>query len=362
VAIGLCVIFPACGSQPPVAERSNGTDDEIIVRVDPRVELFSTIHRLAGTGQYDSNELQGYIRDVEEHFGSFRDHRAVALARELRRTHSLDGNSPMALAVYLTDPPELEGRATLNPPPDDLDRRWTADTIPGFLEAAREFVRDTDFQSFFDTHHDLYAYSVANLRSMLTDTNMLPWFQDFFGYQPDDFVIILGLQNGTCNYGASVTLEKGHREFNSLLGASRPDRNGAPRYQRRWHLPIIVHEFCHSYTNPLVDRHKESLREAGESLFPHLKAQLGRWGYNTWFVMMYEYLTRACVLRYLAANESERAAEDRIRVDEEAGFPGIRGLASLLGEYETQRDAYSDLDAFMPRIAAYFAGFAESFR
>jgi len=362
IIVGLCIFSFGCGSQPSVVEHSNSTDDRIVVRVDPRVELFSAIHRLAETGQYDSHELPGYIRDDDEHFGSYRDHRAVGLARELRRTHGLDGNSPMALAVYLTEPPELKERAPLIPPPDDLDRRWTADAIFRFLEAAREFSLDSDFKSFFEAHRDLYANSVENLRSTLKDTNMLPWFQEFFGYQPDGFVIILGLQNGTCNYGASVTLENGNREFNSLLGASRPDSRGAPRYPRRWFLPIIVHEFCHSYANPLIDRHTESLQDAGERLFPRLESQIRRRGYNYWFVMMYEYLTRACVIRYLVAHEGESAVEDRIREDERAGFPGIRGLAALLGEYETQREAYPVLDAFMPRIAEYFAGFAESFR
>ena len=98
------------------------TGEEISISVDPRVELFSTIHRLAGTHQYDDNHLPGYIRDVEDHFGRFRDHRAVRLAVELRESHNLDGNSPMALAVYLTDPPGLEGRGPLLPPPERAGR------------------------------------------------------------------------------------------------------------------------------------------------------------------------------------------------------------------------------------------------
>jgi hypothetical protein len=358
--LGFVIGILACGSGHADDGHPIGADSKIVIRVDPRVELFSTIHRLAGTNQYDTNELPGYIREVEGYFGPFRDHPAVRLAQDLRGTHHLDGNSPMALAVYLTNPPELKGRASLIPPPPDLDPRWTADAIPRFLAAVRRFAHDTDFRSFFDDHREFYELSVANLHATLKDTDVIPWFRDFFGYRPDDFVIILGLQNGICNYGASVTLHNGKKEFNSLLGGSRPDRKGAPRYPRRGYLPIIVHEFCHSYANPLVDRHKEALREAGEKLFPLLKKQLSRQGYNTWFVMMCEYLTRACVLRYLAANEDEDDVETRVREDERSGFPGIRALAALLEDYETRRATYPDLDSFLPRIVEHFDRYVET--
>lgn len=357
----LCLLFIVCYSRPDEPMKSNDPGPGIPIRVDPRVELFSTIHRLAGTGQYDSNELPEYIRDVEEYFGPYRDHRAVQLAIELRESHRLDGNSPMAIAVYLTDPPSLEGRALLIPPPDDLDRRWTRDVIPIFLEAARDFARKSDFLSFFNAHRPLYDHAVQNLRSTLKDTDLMSWFQEYFGYQPDDYVIIIGFQNGTCNYGSSVTLEDGRREFNSLLGANRPDRNGAPQYPRGV-IPIIVHEFCHSYVNPLVDRHTDILQEAGEAIFPHLKENLRRWGYNYWYVMTDEYLVRACVIRYLYSKEGEKSARKKITEDERAGFPGIRDLAELLGEYEERREEYPDMESFLPRIAAYFERYAASLK
>lgn len=326
----------------------------IPVCVDPRIELFSTIHRLAGTGQYDENQLPHYIADVEAWFGPFREHEAVQLAIRLRETHNLDGNSPMALAVYLNDPPALEGRAALNPTPSDLDPRWTAEVIPLFLEAARKFAIDTDFKRFFESHRLLYDQAVLNLQKTLEGKDILAWFEEYFGYQPDSYVIILGLQNGSCNYGSSVTFEDGRREFQSILGASRPDNSGAPQYPSDWYIPTIVHEFCHSYINPLVDQYREVLRESGELIFPAHKEKLSQSGYNHWYVMMYEYLTRACVIRYLTTVEGVHAASQQMKWDERYGFPAINGLVDLLNDYENNRDTYPQMEAFMPQIAAFF--------
>ena len=339
---------------PPAREH------EIPILVSPQVELFSTIHRLAGTGQYDEHWLPAYTREVEKRFTPFRKHRAVRLAVRLRGSHHLDGNSPMALASYLNEPPALRERARLIPPPDDLDPRWTADSIPIALDAAREFARDTDFMAFFQDHQPFYQKAVENLRSTLRDTDILTWFEKFFGYRAENYVIILGLQNGTCNYGQSVTIPDGTREFISILGARDPGPEGAPRYPENWFIPIIVHEFCHSYINPIVDRNRERLKDAGRAIFPRLKDKLRERGYNFWHVMMYEYLVRACTIRYLAAEKGAAAVHRQISYDTRAGFPGIQKLSELLIEYEKQRDRYPDLDSFIPRIADYFEDLSAS--
>ncbi len=352
----ICILLVSITCKPITGnqEKTEAISSSITISVDPRIELFSTIHRLAETGQYNENELPGYIADVEAWFGPYRDHEAVQLAIQLRETHNLDGNSPMALAAYLTDPPALEGRASLNPPPEDLDPRWTSDVIPAFLEAARKFAVETNFNRFFEAHRSLYGQAVFNLQTTLKGKDILPWFKEYFGYQPDDYAIILGLQNGSCNYGSSVTLEDGKREFQSILGASQPDITGAPQYPADWYIPTIVHEFCHSYVNPLVDQYREMLRESGELMFPSHKEKLSQSGYNYWHVMMYEYLTRACVVRYIYANEGSIAASRRMKWDERYGFPAIEGLVDLLNDYENQRDKYPHLEAFMPVIAEYF--------
>jgi hypothetical protein len=357
-----CLFVSACGHSPPAPMGSETPLDRINIRVDPRVELFSTIHRLAGTGQYDERELPAYIRDVEDYFGAFKDHRAIRMASELRRSHNLDGNSPMSLAVFLTHPPDLRGRVPLVPPPESLDRRWTGDVILGFLDAARDFAHDAAFMEFYNAHSDLYDQAVQNLRGTLRNSGIRPWFQAFFGYQPEEYVIILGLQNGSCNYAAKMIRGDGTREYYSILGAGRPDRLGAPRYTRRWVVPIIVHEFCHSYVNPLVHRNLQSLRESGEKIFPHLETKMRQWGYYYWFVMIQEYMVRACVLRYLESNKGSDAYEDMVTYDERAGFPGIRGLAECLIDYERKRDEYPDLERFIPRIAQYFADLAASWQ
>jgi hypothetical protein len=333
----------------------------ITIRVDPAVELFSTIHRLAGTGQYDEMLLPEYDKRVNEYFAKYQDHPAIKLAIKMRETHHINGNAPMSLACYLGAPPELMPRAPFDPPSGAPDPRWTPETISLALEAARKFARDTDFMTFFDSQKEYYELAMENLRSTMEGTDLIPWFKDYFGYLPENYVIILGLQNGSCNYGQSVVYPDGSQEFVSLLGARWPDERGAPQYLEDWFVGVVIHEFCHSYINPLVDRHRGILREAGEAIYPHVEAAMQKSGYNLWHVMMYEYLVRACTTRCIAQLGEPSDVMRQIMQDTRSGFPGMQKLNVLMEEYEADREKYPDMEAFMPRVAEFFEKFAKTF-
>ena len=77
--------------------------------------------------------------------------------------------------------------------------------------------------------------------------------------------------------------------------------------------------------------------------------------------MMYEYLTRACVICYLYDHEGDRAALKRMRYDINNGFPALEGLVELLQEYKDKRETYPRLDDFIPELVEYFEQYALSY-
>jgi hypothetical protein len=355
---GKTLLDPTCSDD----NRILSEDYWIKVRVDPTIELFCTIHRLAKTGQDDTHELPNYIRDIENYFVPFQNHRAVNLAKKLWETHKINISALSTLVVYLGDPPGLIPRNKLDPLPAELDSRWTVDVIPEFIEAAREFSRDSDYMVFFDSQKQLFNCSIMNLHESLDDKNLVEWFENYFSYMPDNYTIIVGMQTGFGNYGASITRMDGTNDFYSIIGAHSPFFwNGIPRFSSSRVIPIVVHEFCHPYINPLVAQHRERLRESGEELYSYNKAKLGGIGCLAWNHMMNEYIVRACVIRYLYGKGDSEGVERQIHGDENQGFTGIRALADLFEEYENNRDKYPNMDSFIPRIAIYLEQYVASF-
>src|SRR5678816_4139586 len=68
---------------------------QLLVSVDPRVELLSLIFRLAGNPEYNRPRVDSYSHDVETHFEAFRDHPVVALASQLRNTRGVSYDACM---------------------------------------------------------------------------------------------------------------------------------------------------------------------------------------------------------------------------------------------------------------------------
>lgn len=344
----------------PVVPAAGG-GREVVVRVDPRVELMSVIFRLAGNPEYGNGRVKAYSEAVEAHFDKFRDHAVVKLARELRRKHGVSYDAVMNMAVHIKDVKGLKEAVSFDREPRTLERRWSVKDARRFLAAARKFVKEAKFAAFLKKHAGLYRTAEKRLAKTLAEHADLDWFDKFFGARSGaEFEIAIGMLNGPGNYGARIRKPGGKETLYCVLGVWRVDSSGDPTFPAAV-LGTVVHEFCHSYANPLVNANAAKLQRAGEALWPHVADTMRRQAYGNWKTMMYESLVRACVVRYMHATGGAKAAARQQREEGNRGFRWVGGMAAQLALYEADRKAYPNLEAFFPRIAAYLEGYADGF-
>jgi len=347
-------------NQAPVQVPPSSTASLRVV-VDPRVELMSLIFRLAGNPEYNKARVESYAADVENQFGKFRDDAVVNLARELRHSHGVSYDAVMSMAVHLTDAEHVTLKLPLDPWPESLDQRWGAPDVTNFLAAAQQFVKESSFQEFIKQHGPLYQTTVARMQSLMAKEAHLEWFDTFFGQRPQaSFTVALGLLNGGQCYGPHYRAADGHEELYCVLGVWRTDTQGVPEFARDA-LPTVIHEFCHSYCNPLVERHLGELEPSGDTLFEQVAQKMRSQAYSGGPTLLKESLVRACVIRYQRRYEGEAAAGRAIEAEKRNGFLWMQELSDLMGEYEAHRDQYATLEEFSPRLAAFFDETAKEF-
>ena len=319
---------------------------------------MSIIFRLAKSPEYSRGAVQSYIDDVEARFGPFRDHAAVEMARKLRATRGVSYDAVMSMAIHIKDPFSLEEEVPFEPRPAALERRWLVDEAREFLEKARDFVRESDFEGFVADHEELYRITAQRMQAVMDDNEVVGWFNGFFGSLPDArFTIVLGLLNGGGSYGPKVVYPDGREDLYTILGVWMTDDAGLPEFNDRV-LGTVVHEFCHSFANPIVDRHVGELEDAGQAIFPLVQEKMRSMAYSNWKTMMYESLVRSSVVRWDLAKNGRESAESRIAWEEKNHFFWISGLSELLGEYEAKRDTYPDLESFFPEMKSFFDDYA----
>ena len=321
------------------------------IATDRRIELFSIIFRLAGNPEYRQGKLPAYNQAVEAHFQKMADHEAVQLAQELRRTTGISFDAPMSLAVMLTDLPELALRGPLDPWPDGLDQRWTAAHVKRFVQAAHDFATQSNFEAFWTTTAPLRQAAESRLQDLLHKSALLEWFPRFFGTTaPLSFSIIPALNNGGACYGPHFSA-KDQQEIYAVIGVWLTDETGAPKFDHGV-IPIIAHEFCHAFANPVIDGAAARLDPIGNALFDRNSETMRRQAYGNGRTVLYETLVRAAVVRFLAATVGEEAAATEMkRQAGRQGFVWLPAVVDALKEYEDSRDAFPTLAAFAPRLA-----------
>jgi hypothetical protein len=350
VAWILSGFLPACSS--PDSENS------LAVKVDPRVELMSVIFRLAGNPEYNQGRVDSYVQDVDEHFDAFREHPVVQTARKLRKTRGVSYDAVMSMALHIRDPYSLQQEMPFDPRPAALERRWEVSEAREFLAKARDFVLASDFRDFIDTHQDLYRITTERMQAVMDEHAVTGWFFDFFGSRPQArFNLVAGLLNGGGSYGPKVIYPDGREELYTILGVWMTDEQGLPQFDARM-LPTVVHEFCHSFANPIVERHTKELAAAGAKIFPLVAVAMRRQAYANWKTMMSESLVRASVVRWDLSENGPESAQQRIVREQKNEFFWISELAQILGIYESRRDTYPDLESFFPEIQNFFDGYA----
>jgi hypothetical protein len=353
-------VMAAESTNRPAGQAVPSSAHSLRVVVDPRVELLSLIFRLAGNPEYNMARVTSYAEDTEKQFGKFRSHAVVSLARELRGTHGISYDAVMSLAVHLTDAERLQLKLPLQPWPEGLDRRWTAPEVSKFLAAARQFVKDSSFQEFVEQHRPLYQTTVARMQTLMEKEAHLDWFDAYFGPRSQaGFTVALGLLNGSGCYGPHFRAADGREELYCVLGVWQTDKQGLPEFTHDA-LGTVVHEFCHSYANPLIARHQAELRASGDALFEHVAERMRSQAYGNAQTMLHESLVRVCVIRYLRQYEGEEAVKRAIQSEKRNGFLWMQEMSDLLGEYEARREQYPTLEDFSPRLVAFFAESAKN--
>lgn len=327
------------------------------VKMDPRVELMSLIFHLAGNPEYNQVHVPSYKKAVQDYFGKFKHHPVVRFARKLRRTRGVSFDAIANMAIHVIDPYTLQEKVPFAPRPRDLDNRWRINEAREFLYLARDFVQQTRFKLFVDKYKELYDTTVSRLQEIV-QKGRLDWLNTFFSHRPHaSFTVVPGLMNNGHSYGVRVKLTDGSEELYCILGVWMRDNDGFPFFNSSI-LPTVVHEFCHSYANPLVDKYELQLKKAAQTIYPYVTQAMKEQHYLDWKIMMAESLVRACTIRYVLAVNGQEAAEKQILQEINNKFLWIEELSHLLGEYETQRKKYPTLESFFPRIIDFFNQYA----
>ncbi|GBU08710.1 hypothetical protein AwDysgo_20410 [Bacteroidales bacterium] len=328
-------------------------------KVEKSSELVSIVFRLAEAKEYVNNNLVDYINDVDQHFSAYKDHPLISYTKEFRERYQVGYGSVAFLSRVII---VRDGKVALDPKIDIInnvvDESWSEEAVQEFVYLLSDFYTKANFESFFSKHESLYTQTEMRLDKVLSKIDTA-WFGAFFGDPFGDPFVVINLCNGVSNYGLTISNKDNSTSYGAIIGCTSPDSLGVPVFDSTRIIPLLVHEFCHHFSNPLVAENAEILQPIAEKIFPFVEDKLRPKAYGHPDAIMPESFVRMCANAYFEQFPINMA-EHIIKNDELSGFIWMRNKMRFLKNFTNNRSLYPTLRYFVPQITAYMNSVADN--
>ena len=325
------------------------------VEVSETVELMSILSRTAGWDPYHMDMGGQYTEDVEAWFSPYENHPIIGYYNEFMQNYAQGFNDPMYLATAFG----IEGqRVKLLCPKDCLEPHWQAADMDEFIDKLNQFYTDTRFHEFYQQHLPFYQQVMNEYKNNVMKYFNQDWYAPFYGTNPEEsFRVIIGFTNGAQNYGFAHQFP-GQPKENISVCSYWVTPNGGFEYDAengRQASPTLVHEFNHSFVNPLQEIEKNAVllgdipQRLLEKEFFHM-TQVQRYGQGS--IVFNESVVRAAVIIYMMENGySPEEVQAELESNISYGFTWLPELVTAMRYYNKHRSKYPTLNDFYPEIA-----------
>lgn len=321
----------------------SGAAVEIRMTADPRVELLSVLLLLNRPGAAPGPQSP-YERDAVSWFSAFSTYPAVAQTAALLKRDS-GMNLPAQITLRLSAPPDLYAPEPL--PGGYLDAAGGEEVVERFIEAMRDFARESRFMAFYEAHRADYEGFSAQAESETLSSISPKAVAAYLGVSFGDRYTFLLAPMLSENHATNLSLRHYDRVEEVRLRPARYSKNRGLRFRFDQFDATVAHELVHTVTNPLV-----SDFDAKGAKVPSLCRDLQG---VSWSGCVQEHLVYAVTLRILALELGEPIYREMLRDYTNLGFPHLEALGASLKDYESDRARYKTLKEFYPRLQAVFS-------
>ena len=328
---------------------------KVSVEVSETVELLSALSRTAGYPEYNMDLGGQYTEDIDKWFAPFKDHPIIKIYQGLYSEYGIAYNAPMDLAVNLVID---GGRLKFIGDKSCMDSRWTHVDIDGLVAQLNQFYRDTRFHEFFEQHQGFYQDALRQYETNVMQYFHQDWYPRFYGTEPGEaFHIIIGFSNGGNNYGASRQFPGQAKENFSICGYWFYPQMGSvldPENAKKYSAPTLIHEFNHSFVNPLqeVEKNAKALGDIPNKLLNQSLYIMQQQAYGEGKTVLDESVVRAATIIYMMEHGySSQDVRDALNEELSCGFAWMPELLTAMRDYNTHRNKYPTLSDFYPQIA-----------
>lgn len=318
--------------------------NEINIRVSYCLELLGVIYKLTDFKMNKERNNKKYRGDIDSYFKSYKNHIVVDKFNKLLKNMYFNYDAPVHFMLTLFNNQKVEGEL--------LSRcAMNQKEIMTFKQELDNFIEVSNFDKFFNDHKEEYKINIERFINDLDTYLPQIYLFDFLKLKSDNLNVILMKNITDSNYGVMVNEQ--------LYCCIRPYKYS--KYDQEDycnHLgdltTLILHEFAHSFINPLTDKYKERIAKIDKRKFREIfdKNSYGEHKETA----INETIIRTIECLYLKDNDNLKEYYNEIKEDYyQSGFIMIGELEKLFKDkYLSNRDKYPSIKDFYEEIITFF--------
>lgn len=326
--------------------------EKLKIYTDERIELLNVIQYLSNYPILNQSENLGYKEDIDIYFKEFKNHNAVLLNRKVYReflgfdravNYILHYNLPMFNLNSDFTKAELQ----------DLNASISRDSLDIIKNEFKDFYEKSNFNKFYKKHLKFYKKINKPTIKVINKYKIISILENHYGVKNNSYSIILAalLHNG----GYEVDIESENKKnLYAIIGPNYDSINKTPVFDTKNILSeYVIHEFSHSFCNPLIDNNFDEFKESECLLIP-IESKIKSQGYKGWKTCLYEHLVRA---NEIIINEIVFGKEKSDKMYNEMikdGWIYLEGIVPIIkNEYLKKRNLYKTQDEIIVFILEY---------
>ncbi|XMB87018.1 DUF4932 domain-containing protein [Mycoplasmatota bacterium WC44] len=310
----------------------------IKVTVDYRTELCGVIMLI---GEYSEKypdlfreyNNKSYKEEIYKRFKKYKNHKTIKIFDMLVQKHYFNYDAPITLFL------ELDEKLRCNELSDYIldDRLSRDETVYEFIESLNDFVEDTNFNDFYRSNEKRYSQYIDGMCDCLKEFDVTEFINRFYGVPTMKLVINLMPFHTHANYGPTV---KDTMYANICVYLPNGVKLVEPTFNGgRKTAQLLIHEFGHSYINPLTDKCYSS---DDLNVFDDIWENMRKICYPDNKTILNEHIIRACEVVYINEHDKELAKSVR-KSDRDLGFVYIDDFIDMLNVYKLSRDEFPEI-------------------
>lgn len=312
--------------------------NNITFTVDYRTEILSIIlilsdkyKDLVGNKMIPLNNKYIYDR-INNKFDKYKNHKTIQLFNQIISKHKyFNYDAPVTLFLSLDS--DLKCNKLNSYLYDEiLDRD---DLIYKFIDTLNDFVLDINFDEYYKSNEKEYILFINELYKKHIDNNIITFLNSFFKDNSKELFVNAIPFNSMSNYSSYI-----ENKVYSNIGITQFSKEENLYKDWEWHVGdmmlVSLHEFCHSYVNPLTEKYVNV-----NNLNIIVDESMKKFGYDDISTIINENIVRAIVLYYEKIYLKERYEESYNR-EISLGFKYVEQILKLF----KKNNKYLNFEAF----------------